>query len=182
MLKKTEKRDQPSSDGYVIGKSSQLEYPIDSFYVRTRRSKCVLNIALEDFSRIHGQFSDKNHPSGIDTAVFSLFDNEKIKFQFSIVPGKHDLRISGFYNGSEASANLFVDVYLLDRQGQKYQFEYGRKIDFQIGSRNTESLNNYVYDRDELEKKRDKLFNNDTLTICIDINATWCEVSNKSSL
>ena len=171
------------SDTYIVGVTNNLhsDPPLNSFFIRTRRSKCLLNITLEDFSRVHGQFSERNHPASIETALFSLFDNEKIKFQFRLIPSKHDLRMDVLYSGSESSGNLFVEVYLLDRSGQKFPFEYGRKIDIQVGSSNTESLNNYVYDRDELEKKRDKLFLNDKLTLCIDINATWCEIGEKSS-
>jgi hypothetical protein len=185
MLKLFDKRQsvavakEPASESVVVGNTSI--YPIDTLYVRTRRSKCLLNIALEDFSRIHVQFSEKTHPLCIETAVFSLFDNEKIKFQFRLLPAKHDLRIDAIYRGSESSGNLFIEVYLLDKEGHKFPFEYGRKIDIQVGSRITESLNNYVYDRDELEKKREKLFANDKLVVCIDLMATWCEISDKSN-
>ena len=179
MIRKNEKNS--DSDSYIVGVTSttHADPPLNSFFVRTRRSKCLLNFSLEDFSRIHGQFAEKNHPSHIETPVFSLYDNEKIKFQFKIVPSKHDLRIEAYYTGSESSGNLFIEVYLLDRNGQKFPFEYGRKVDINVGSSNTSSLNNYIYDRDELEKKRDKLFLSDKLTICFDLNATWCEISDK---
>ena len=168
-----------ATDTIVVGNTSIQ--PIDTLYVRTRRSKCLLNVALEDFSRIHGQFSDRLYPSSIETAVFSLFDNEKIKFQLRLIPGKHDLRLDAIYRGSDTSAHLFIEVFLLDKEGHKFPFEYGRKIDIQVGARNPESLNHYVYDRDDLEKKRDKLFNIDKLVLCIDVNATWCDISDRPS-
>jgi hypothetical protein len=181
MQRKVEKT--TDSDSYIVGVSStsHADPPVNSFFVRTRRSKCIVNVTLEDFSRIHGQFAEKNHPSHIETPIFSLFDNDKIKFQFRIVPSKHDLRIEAFYRGSEPSGNLFVEVFLLDRNGQKFPFEYGRKVDINIGSNSTESVNNYIYDRDELEKKRDKLFMSDKLALSFDLNATWCEISDKPS-
>lgn len=176
--------DKQQSDSYTIGNKNLSDLtPVDTLYLRTRRSKCLLNLALEDFSRIHGLFSDKSNPAIVETAVFSLFENEKIKFQLRLLPGKHDMRIDALYRGSDTSANLYIEVYLLDKEGHKYAFDYGRKIDIQIGNRNPESLSNYVYDRDELEKKRDRLFQSekDKLVVCIDVNATWCEISDKPS-
>ena len=144
--------------------------------LRTRRTKCLINFALEDFSRIHTQFSDKNRPSFIETPVYSFYENEKIKFQVRFSPSKHALTADIIYKGSEASAQLFVDMFLVDNNGRRYNFEYGRKVESTVSSLSTESLNIFVYDRDDLEKRRDKLFAGDKLVIGIEVNATWVYV------
>jgi hypothetical protein len=151
----------------------------DAYFVRTRRSKCQVNVTLEDFTRIHTQFSERLTPSYIETQQYALADNERIKFQFRLKPGTHDLHFDAIYQGTEASASVLIEAYLLDRDGRKFPFDYSRKVDIQIGLRNVESLNNFLYDRDELERKRDRLFTTDRLTICFDVNVTWCEVSDK---
>ena len=51
--------------------------------LRTRRTKAIINFALEDFSRIHAQFMNKNRPAYVETPVYAFFDNEKIKFQIN---------------------------------------------------------------------------------------------------
>jgi len=154
----------------------------DNVFVSSKRAKATVNISLEDFSRVHGHFSDKHHPLHIETGVFSLPENDKIKYQFRLIPGKHDLHFDALYKGTEPSANLLIDVYMIDKDGRKYSYEYNRKVDIQIGSRFPESVGNFIYDRDDLERKREKLFTNDKLTLCVEVNAAWCQVSDKPEL
>jgi hypothetical protein len=144
--------------------------------LRTRRTKCILNFALEDFSRIHTQFSDKNRPAYIETPTYSFFENEKIKFQLRFLPSKHSLIADVIYKGSESSAQLFVDMFLLDNNGKRFHFEFGRKVECTVTSLNPENSNNFIYDRDDLEKRRDKLFNGDKLVLGLEVVATWVEV------
>jgi hypothetical protein len=144
--------------------------------LRTRRTKCLINFALEDFSRIHTQFSDKNRPSFIETPVYSFHENERIKFQLRFSPSKHSLTADAIYRGSITSAQLFLDLFLVDSNGRRFNFEYGRKVECTVSSLNTESLNNFIYDRDDLEKRRDKLFIGDKLVIGVEVNATWVDV------
>ena len=81
------------------------------------------------------------------------------------------------YKGAEPSAQLFFDIFLLDNYGKRYNFEYGRKVECIVNAQNTESPGNFVYDRDDLEKKRDKLFLADKLTLGVEVNATWIDFS-----
>lgn len=146
--------------------------------LRTRRTKCIVNFGLEDFTRIHTQFSDKSRSTAyIETPVYSFYENEKIKFQLRLHPSKHSLNVDVLYKGAEPSAQLFFDIFLLDNYGKRYNFEYGRKVECIVNAQNTESPGNFVYDRDDLEKKRDKLFLADKLTLGVEVNATWIDFS-----
>lgn len=146
--------------------------------LRTRRSKIILQFALEDFSRIHTQYSDKNRASFIETPLYSFSDNEKIKFQLNLYPSKHSMIFDAFYRGAEASAQLLIDVYLVDSQGKKFTFDFNRRVECQLSSQNSESIGNFIYDRDDLERKRDKLFKEDKLVVGVEVNATWVDVVN----
>ena len=146
-------------------------------YMHTKRAKMNLSLNLEDFSRIHTQFADKSKQMYIETPVFSLRDNEKIKFQLRLFPSKHSLSFDLVYRGTDTSAQVLVDAFLLDKESRRTAFEFGRKVESSINASNPESLNNFFYDRDDLEKKRDKLFNADKLSIGLEVNATWVEVS-----
>lgn len=142
---------------------------------RTRRSKCLINFTLEDFSRIHTHFSDKNRPGYIETPVYSFSDNERIKFQLRFVPTKHHMSAEVLYRGSDYSAQLLADIYLVDVNGRRFQFEYNRRVECSVSALNSEATNNVIYDRDDLEKRRDKLFTGDKLVIGIEVNATWVD-------
>ena len=142
-------------------------------YMRTRRSKMNLNFNLEDFSRIHTQFADKTKQMYIETPIFSLRENEKIKFQLRLYPSKHSLSFDVVYRGTDSSAQVLVDAYLLDKESRRFAFEFGRRVESSINASNPESISNFLYDRDDLEKKRDKLFNADKLAIGLEVNATF---------
>jgi hypothetical protein len=151
----------------------------ETLFVCTKRSKTHLNVAIEDFSRTHGHFSERNNPLCIETIPITLAENEKIKFLLRLVPGKHVMHLDAIYTGTEKSATILIDAHLLDKNGHKVPFENSRKVEIQIGSRFTECLNKYIYDRDELERKRGKLFNGDTLVLAFEIIFSWCQVSDK---
>jgi hypothetical protein len=162
------------TSSFVVGAPSQETLNQN---LRTRRTKAIINFALEDFSRIHSQFSDKNRPAYIETPVYSFHDNEKIKFQLRLLPSKHSMNVDALYKGTEPSAQLFLDIFLLDSYGRRYNFEYGRKVECQLSSVNSENPGNFIYDRDDLEKKREKLFIGDKLVLGLEVNATWVDIS-----
>ncbi len=164
----------PTESFYVVGQPNQ---EILNQTMRTRRTKAVINFALEDFSRIHSQFSDKNRPAYIETPVYAFHENDKIKFQLRLLPSKHSLNVDALYKGSEPSAQLFLDIFLCDSYGRRYNFEYGRKVECQLSSVNSENTGNFIYDRDDLEKKREKLFVGDKLVLGCEVNATWVDIS-----
>lgn len=166
-----------SSEGTIVGGPNTEPLNVS---LRTRRTKCILNFALEDFSRIHTQYSDKNRPAYIETPVYSFYDNDRIKFQIRFQPSKHSLIADVIYRGTEASAQLLVDMYLLDSNGRRFNFEFGRKVECSVSALSPENLNNFIYDRDDLEKKRDKLFAGDKLVIGLEVNATWTDVGDQS--
>lgn len=141
----------------------------------------MFNFAFEDFTRIHAQFSEKNRAAYIETPIYSFYENEKIKFQVRFTPNKHSMNFDAFYRGSEPSTQMFMDVYLVDINGRKYNYDYGRKVECQLSSQNAESIGNFIYDRDDLEKKRDKLFNGDKLVVALEVSATWVDVSEHAS-
>lgn len=163
----------PSSDGFVVGGPNQENLNQN---LRTRRTKCVVNFALEDFTRIHGQFSDKNRAAFIETPVYSFYDNDKIKFQLRLHPSKHSLNVDALYKGTEPSAQLFMEIFLLDHNGRKHNFDFGRRVELQLSAQNPDNLGNFIYDRDDLEKKREKLFNDDKLVISLEVSATWIDI------
>ncbi len=159
-----------------------VELPNQEFVVqnlRTRRAKTIIHFALEDFSRIHTQYSEKNRAAFIETPVYSLHENDRIKFQFKLFPSKHALIMDAVYKGSEQSAQLFLDTYLLDNQGKKFTFDFNRKVEYHVSSQNPESVGNFLYDRDDLERKRDRLFSQDKLVVAVELNATWVEISDQ---
>jgi hypothetical protein len=108
--------------------------------------------------------------------VYSL-KNTDIKFKFRFTPGKHNMQVDGLYLGSETSASIHVDLFLIGVDNRRVAFDYGRKVEMNIGSSQPQSLNNFLYDRDELERRRDKIFNQDKLIIGLDVDVTWCEVA-----
>ncbi|CAF0796390.1 unnamed protein product [Brachionus calyciflorus] len=167
-----------SQDNVIVGSPNQESLNQN---LRTRRTRCVVNFSLEDFTRIHAQFSDKNRAAHVETPVYSFYDNENIKFQLRFVPGKHSLNFDVLYKGSDPSAQLFLELYLLDQYGRRHNFDYGRKVECQLSAHNSESIGNYIYDRDDLEKKRDKLFVGDKLVVSLEVSATWIEVSDNNS-
>ena len=145
-------------------------------HMKTKQAKSLINLNLDDFTRIHSLFSDKNTKQMfIATKHFSFAENEKIKFQLHLYPSQHSMSFNAFYTGSEPSAQLFIDAYLLDKDQKRFPFEFSRKVECYINSGNMESVTNFLYDRNDLEKKRDKLFNQDRLTICFDVLATWVD-------
>lgn len=154
---------------------------VETLFISTKRSRIQLNVAIEDFSRTHGHFSEQNHPLCIETIPVTLAENDKIKFVLRLVPGKHVLNLDAVYTGTDKSATILIDAHLLDKNGHKVPFENNRKVEIQIGSRFTESLNKFIYDRDELERKRDKLFNGDRLVLSFEVNFSWCQVSDKAN-
>ena len=111
-----------TSDGSIlVGAPNQDAALVQSF--RTRRTKCLINFALEDFSRIHTHFSDRNRPGYIETPVYSFQENEKIKFQLRFVPSKHHMSAEVVYRGTDFSAQLLVDIYLVDINGKRFVHE-----------------------------------------------------------
>lgn len=89
------------------------------------------------------------------------------------------MSVEAVYRGSENSAQVLFDIYLLDVHGRRYTFEYGRKVECSVSSFNPEALNNVIYDRDDLEKRRDKLFSGDKLTIGVEVNTTWVDAGDQ---
>ena len=85
--------------------------------------------------------------------------------------------MDAFYKGTEQSAQLLVDAYLLDFQGKRFTFDFNRKVECQLSPQNPETLGNFIYDRDDLERKRERLFRDDKLIIGIEVNATWVDVT-----
>lgn len=63
----------------------------------------------------------------------------------------------------------------------RFQFDYGRRVEASVNAINSEALNNVIYDRDDLEKRRDKLFSGDKLVIGIEVNATWVDSGDQLS-
>lgn len=150
-------------------------------YFKTKREKKLINFALQDFGRIHAQFVDKPRSVYIETQPYTLTENEGIKFKFRLYPSKHSLSIDAIYCGTDPSAQLFMSINLLDKEGRRFNFDFGRKIEFQLNNHHPESNGNFVYDRDDLEKKRDKLFTADKLSLQIEINATYIDISDSPS-
>ena len=166
-------------EGVLVGAPNQT---IISQNLVTRRTKCLINFTLEDFSRIHAQFANKNRPSCVETPVYSFYENDRIKFQIKLFPSKHSMNLDALYVGSDPSAQLFIDVFLVETSGRRFNFEYGRKVECQLNFENTENNGHFVYDRDDLEKKRDKLFVGDKLIIGIEVNATWIDCTEGNSI
>lgn len=164
-----------AEDGSIlVGAPNNQETALAQVF-RTRRSKCLINFTLEDFSRIHTLFSDRSRIGFVETPVYSFSENDRIKFQIRFLPSKHHMSAEVVYRGTENSAQLLVDIYLVDVNGKRYTFEYGRKVEASVTAANPESFNNVIYDRDDLEKRRDKLFIGDKLVIGLEVNATWVE-------
>jgi hypothetical protein len=159
----------------VVGRPNQVEPLVQ--LLRTRRSKTIIHFTLEDFSRIHTQYTEKNRSAFIETPIYSFYENERIRFQLKFYPSKHAFIMDAFYRGTEQSAQLFIDAYLLDSLGRKFAFDFNRKVECQVTPQSSESLGNFVYDRDDLERKRDRLFKDDKLVLGVEVNATWVDVA-----
>jgi hypothetical protein len=158
-------------------KQKESDKPIiTGLIVRTKHAKMQIGFELESFSRTHGHFAEKTTHKSVDTVVYSLKDTD-IKFQFRFKPGKHNMQVDGIYLGSDPSASIHVDLFLLGVDGRRVAFDYGRKVEINLGSATAESLNNFLYDRDELERRRDKIFNQDKLVIGMDVDVVWCAVT-----
>lgn len=164
-----------------IVKKLSVDQEIVNTYFKTKLEKRVINFSLQDFGRIHAQFVDKPRSVYIETPQYSLIDNEAIKFKFRFYPSKHSLSVDAIYCGTDPSALLFMDIHLLDKEGRRFNFDFGRKIECQLNNHHPESNGNFIYDRDDLEKKRDKLFNSDKLCIQIEVNATYIDISDTPS-
>ncbi len=165
-----------AAQDHIIGRPNQADPIVQT--LRTRRAKSIIHFTLEDFSRIHAQYSEKNRAAYIETPVYSFFENDRIRLQLKFYPSKHAFIMDAFYRGTEQSAQLFIDAYLLDYQGKKFAFDFNRKVECQVTPQSPESLGNFIYDRDDLERKREKLFKDDKLVIGIEVNATWVDISN----
>jgi hypothetical protein len=162
-------------------KKSEEQTDLVNTYFKTKREKKVVNFAFQDFSRIHSQFIDKPKSIFIETPVYSMVENDSVKFKFRFYPSKHSLSVDAISCGTEPSAQLFVDIYLLDREGRRFNFGTGRKIECSLNNHYSESVGNFIYDREDLEKKRDKLFNADSLSVQIEVTATYIHTSDKPS-
>lgn len=106
-------------------------------------------------------------------------ENPTIKFQIRFIPTKHHASAEVVYRGTDNSAQLLFDIYLVDVNGRRFTFDYGRKVECSVSSFNPEAANNVIYDRDDLEKRRDKLFTGDKLTIGVEVNATWVDTGDQ---
>lgn len=87
------------------------------------------------------------------------------------------MNLDALYKGSDPSTQMFMEIYLVDTNGKKFNYDYGRRVECQLSAHNPESLGNFVYDRDDLEKKRDKLFIGDKLVVTMEVSATWVDFS-----
>lgn len=150
-------------------------------FLKTKREKRVINFSFQDFGRIHAQFIDKPKSVFIETPIYSLAENDAVKFRFKFYPSRHSLSLDAISCGTDPSALLFMDIHLLDKDGRRFNFDFGRKIELQLNNHNPESIGNFVYDRDDLEKKRDKIFNADRLSIQIEVTATYIDISDSPS-
>jgi hypothetical protein len=150
-------------------------------YLKTKREKKVVNFFFQDFSRIHTQFSDKSKSIFIETPVYSMTENEAIKYKFRFYPSKHSLSFDAINVSTDPSAQLFIDVFLLDKTGRKFNPGHGRKVECHLNNQIKDSVGHFVYDREDLEKKREILFNADKLCIQIEIISTYIDISDTPS-
>ena len=132
---------------FKLGKKRPDDQATDvaNTFFKTKREKKLVNFAFQDFSRIHSQFIDKPKSIFIETPVYSMAENELIKFKFRFYPSKHSLSVDAISCGTDPSAQIFVDIYLLDRDGRRFNFGTGRKIEATLNNHNAESVGNFIY-------------------------------------